>query len=93
MVREALADAIPRPKRKPERPRPALGPLTGFIDAILVADRKAPRKQRHTAHRIHQRLKEEMPGYTVSESSVRRYVNRRKPELGWTQRETFVPQV
>jgi hypothetical protein len=88
MVREALADAIPRPKRKAERPRPALGQLIEFIDAILVADRKAPRKQRHTAHRIHQRLKREMPGHTVSESSVRRYVNKRKPELGWTPRET-----
>lgn len=92
MVREALGDAIPRSKRKPERPRPALGPAIEFIDGILAADRKAPRKQRHTAHRIYERLKEEMAHHAVSESSVRRYVNKRKPELGWTQRETFVPQ-
>ena len=52
LVREALADAIPKAKRKPERPQPALGPLIEFIDGILAADRKAPRKQRHTAHRI-----------------------------------------
>ncbi len=93
MVREALGDAIPRPKRKPERSRPALEPAIEFIDAILIADRKAPRKQRHTAHRIYTRVKEGMPDHAVSESSIRRYVNKRKSELGWIQRETFVPQV
>lgn len=92
LVREALGDAIPRAKRIPERACPALGPLIGFIDEILMADRKAPRKQRHTAHRIHGRIKKEMPEHKVSESSVRRYVSRRKVELGWTQRETCVPQ-
>jgi transposase len=92
MVREALGDAIPRAKRKQERPHPALGPVMEFIDGILGADRKAPRKQRHTAHRIYRRIQEEMPGQAVSESSVRRYVSKRKPELGWTTRETFVPQ-
>ncbi len=78
MVREALGDAIPRPKRKPERPRPALGPAIEFIDAVLVADRKAPRKQRHTAHRIYERVREEKPGLTVSESSVRRLCEQAK---------------
>lgn len=69
-----------------------MGPLVGFVDAILIADRKAPRKQRHTAHRIYRRLGKEMPDHKVSESSVRRYVSKRKVELGWTQRETCVPQ-
>src|SRR3712207_8855524 len=40
-----------------ERPKP--GPLTGVIDAILAADRSAPAKQRHTAKRIWQRLRDE----------------------------------
>jgi transposase len=92
LVREALADAIPRPKRKTERRRPALGPVLEFIESILVADRRAPRKQRHTAHRIYGRIREEKPGHEISESSVRRYVSKRKVELGWTARETFVPQ-
>ena len=49
MVRQALANAWP-PERKPsQRERPVVGPLIPFIDAILEADRKAPRKQRHTA--------------------------------------------
>ena len=42
-------------------------PVKEFIDAILEADRKAPRKQRHTAHRIYQRLRMESPGCDVSE--------------------------
>lgn len=92
LVREALADAIPNPKREARRPSPAIGPAIEFIDQVLIADRKAPRKQRHTAHRIYTRLKEEMPDHSVAESSVRRYVSRRKVELGSKHEEVFVPQ-
>jgi transposase len=63
-----------------------------FIDAILEEDRKAPRKQRHTAHRIYVRLCQERPNWAVSESSVRKYVRGRKLALGLVARETFVPQ-
>ena len=56
-VRQALESAIPPPKRAPEvRPAPKLGPYRQVIDEILKADREAPRKQRHTARRIWQRL-------------------------------------
>ena len=54
MVREAIANAVPPARKRPVRERPQLGPATEFIDGILEADRKAPRKQRHTAHRIWQ---------------------------------------
>ena len=40
----------------PERERPKLAAAIPFIDAILEADRKAPSKQRHTAHRIWMRI-------------------------------------
>ena len=33
-----------------------IGPYTGVIDAILEADAQVPRKQRHTAKRIFERL-------------------------------------
>ena len=92
MVRQALASAEP-PARKPvKRARPTMGRLTGFIDAILEADRTAPRKQRHTAHRIWQRIVTELPDWKVAEVSVRRYVRERKHELGWSTRTICVPQ-
>jgi transposase len=92
MVREALGSALPAKRKRPQRACPKLGLVKEFIDAILEADRKAPRKQRHTAHRIHQRLKAEIPHGDVSESTVRRYVGKRKREMGCAGRETFVPQ-
>jgi transposase len=92
MVRQALANAEPPARRRTPRPRPALGPLMGFIDAILADDRQAPRKQRHTAHRIWQRMVAERPAQRVAESTIRKYVHERKRELGWATRTTCVPQ-
>jgi transposase len=63
-----------------------------FIDAILDADRKVPRKQRHTAHRIYVRLSKERPDCPVAEPTVRQYVRERKRALGLLARESFVPQ-
>jgi len=92
LVREALGSAVPAERRQSQRERPVLGPLVEFIDAILVADKQAPRKQRHTAHRIFVRLQTERPECPVAEPSIRRYVRQRKTALGLLSRETFVPQ-
>jgi hypothetical protein len=43
------------------------------VGGVLEADRKAPRKQRHTAHRICVRLRKEMPEIQVAECMARRY--------------------
>ena len=92
MVREAIASAIPAKRKVPVREKPKLGPVREFIDGILEADRKAPRKQRHTARRVWARLRKERPEVQIAEGTVRRYVRMRKHEMGLSGGETFVPQ-
>ena len=92
MVREAVANAVPPARKVPARVRPKLAGAIPFIEAILEADRRAPRKQRHTAHRIWQRVRRELSGVIVGESTVREYVRQRKVALGLVRKETFVPQ-
>jgi hypothetical protein len=77
MVRQALASAAPPQRKWAQRERPALAPLISFINAILEADRSAPRKQRRTAHRIWQRIATELPERKVAEVTIRRYVRER----------------
>lgn len=52
MVREAIGDAMPQMRRIAEREKTKMAGVIPWIEGILEADRKAPRKQRHTAHRI-----------------------------------------
>jgi transposase len=92
MVREALADAVPKERKTTERARPKLDPAAHFIDGILENDLQAPRKQRHTARRIYNRLLAEKPEIRVAEATVRAYVRERKLKIGLLHRETFVPQ-
>jgi transposase len=93
MVREALASPVPPPRKRPEgRPAPALGAFRALIDEWLIADRDAPRKQRHTAHRVWRRLVDEH-GAVVSERQVRRFVRERRLALGGLVEEAFVPLV
>jgi transposase len=73
-------------RRKRAAARPVLGPFTGVIDAILERDKRAPKKQRHTAQRIFDRLREEY-GYKGGHTQVREYVR----EAREFSREAFVP--
>jgi transposase len=91
MVRQAIRDAIPPPRKRSKRERPKLGRAVEFIDRVLEADKHAPRKQRHTAKRLHTRIKEELL-VDVAESTVRKYVHERKRTLGVVVGEAFVPQ-
>ncbi len=82
-----LAYSVPPGYRRqqPAR-RPKLDAWTGAIDQILEHDKAESRKQRHTAKRIFERLRDEhryTGGYTI----VKDYVRLRK----LSQREMFVP--
>jgi transposase len=91
-VRQALESAVPPPRKEyARRPRPALDAWVAVIDGWLLADRQAPRKQRHTARRVWQRLVAEH-GATVAEVTVSRYVTARRRELGLDEVEVAIPQ-
>lgn len=91
MVRQALLNAVPPERKTPHRESPKVDAVKEFIDAILESDRRAPRKQRHTAHRIYIRTRQEL-STDISEPSVRRYVRVSKRELGLSSGEIFIPQ-
>jgi hypothetical protein len=61
---------------------PKLDPFKADIDTWLTEDKKAKRKQRHTAQRIYDRLVKEHTGnFTCSYRTVAGYVAKRKKEI------------
>lgn len=96
-IRKMLAFSIPPGYgRKKPVVKPKLGPWLGIIDQILEDDKTQPKKQRHTAKRIWDRLKAEHAfagGYTVVKDYVRdARVGTRKCSCPWrTRRATRKP--
>ena len=88
-VAKMLRFSVPPGYRRSKPPvRPKLDPLLPVIDRILEEDQGRPRKQRHTARRIFQRLKAEH-GFAGGETIVKAYVRERRLQ----GREMFVPLV
>jgi transposase len=61
-------------RRATTRPRPKLDPFLPVLHQILEDDRKAPRKQRHTAKRLFERIRDEhgyKGGLTIVKDAVR----------------------
>ncbi len=88
-VRKMLSFSVPPGYRRSAPPRrPKLDPFTGVIDRILEDDRASHRKQRHTAKRIFDRLRDEY-GFTGGYTIVKDYVRGRQLR----SREVFVPLV
>ena len=86
-VRKMLAYSVPPGYRRQTPPRrPKLEPFAGVIDRILEDDLGRPRKQRHTAKRIFERLREEY-GFDGQYTIVKDYVRESRRQ----SREMFVP--
>jgi transposase len=96
-VREALASPVPAPRKTPARQSPVRDAVAELVDAMLAEDLDAPRKQRHTARRIWQRLADEHD-VAVSYSYVCQYAGLRRAEIEAEARAAagsvagFVPQ-
>ena len=72
-------------RRKAEYPKPKVGAYLDRIRQILVEDQTAPKKQRHTAKRIFDRIRSE--GYTGGYTQVKVAVR----EIRKCNKEVFVP--
>jgi len=82
-----LANAEPPGYQMAEiRRKPVLGPHLATIEQILADDKEAPPKQRHTARRIFDRLRDEY-GYTGCYSQVQTAIKNAKAH----SKEAFVP--
>jgi transposase len=77
-------------KPRIQQPYPVLGPYLKVIDRWLEDDKERPKKQRHTAVRVYNRLQQEHD-FKGSEPSVRRYVREAKLRLGVGARQVFIP--
>ena len=86
-LQKILAHSEP-PGYRQQMPRPQtkLGPYLATIDEILAADRQAPAKQRHTAKRIFERLRDEH-GYAGGITQVKVAVARLRRHAA----EVYVP--
>jgi len=73
-------------RRKSCSTQPKLDPHKDFINHIIESDKKIPRKQKHTAKRIYDRLKAECD-YTGSYIIVRKYV----AQCRLQGKEMFIP--
>ena len=86
-VRKMLAYSVPPGYRRQSPPkRPKLEPFTGVIDRILGDDLRRLRKQRHTAKRIFERLRDEY-GFDGGYTTVKGYARENRRQT----REMFVP--
>ena len=80
------------PQTFPKELPSLLDPVKPIIDKWLNEDLKAPRKQRHTAKRIYQRLEKEHPELLeVKLRTVQYYVSRKKKELYDEQKKAYLP--
>ena len=92
-VKKAVEQPLPPGyRRQKPRTQPVLEPVTAIIEAWLEADRERPRKQRHTAQRVFERLRDEHQ-FAGSYSPIQRFVASWKRRAGLLASDVFVPLV
>lgn len=69
------------------RPKPKIGPFLDQMVQIIEADKQFPKKQRHTAKRIYERIKQ--MGYTGKYTQVKEAVR----EIKRCRKEVFMPLI
>ena len=90
-VRKMLAYSVPPGYRRQTPPgKPKLSPYTGVIDRILEDDLGRPKKQRHTAKRIFERLRDEY-GFDGQYTIVKDFRSAILPFILTTRRLTVNP--
>jgi transposase len=72
---------------KEPRPRPKIGPYLGWIAQVIEEDKALPKKQRHTAKRIYERIRQ--MGYEGKYTQVKETVK----ELMRVKQEVFMPLI
>ncbi len=86
-IKKMLDHPEPPAFQCPERPKPKLGPYLEYIAGVVASDKDMPKKQRHTAKRIFELIREQ--GYEGGITQVKEAVR----ELKRTSQETFMPLV
>ena len=89
-IRKALAGEVPRYRVQKAREKVVIGQHMEQIRAWLIQDKKAPKKQRHTATRVHERLKSEFD-YKGSLSTTIAAVREIRLDLDASRKEVFIP--
>ena len=89
IVRKAVRDSSPPEyHRSKEIKMPVIDPVKDFIDTILKENRQCPKKQRHTAARIYERLIQEK-NFSGCARTVRKYISK----IRKNQKEVSIPEV
>lgn len=83
-------EPAPKPASR-QRLCPKLDPYKPKIDTWLMGDKQAPRKQRHTAKRVFNRLKKEVRGFDCSYRTVAAYYAVKHKEVFSGAKEGFLP--
>ncbi len=89
-IRKMLKGEYEHYKVRNNQVYPALGNYVEIIEKWLKDDLQNPRKQRHTARRVYNRLVNEH-GFTGAESTVRTHVRKARMKISGSDDRAFIP--